>query len=92
MTQNGSPYENAMAERINGILKSEFELNRTFKSYSEAIDPLQRAITIYNRLRPHSSIENLTPEEAHKRTGPLKSLWKQKKMKHNHRANARSGG
>jgi transposase InsO family protein len=79
MTQNGSPYENAMAERINGILKSEFELNKTFRSYSGTIDPLQRAIDVYNRLRPHLSIDNLTPNEAHKKTGPIKRRWKPRK-------------
>jgi len=86
MTQNGSPYENALAERVNGILKSEFELNKTFRNYSGAIDPLQKAISIYNRLRPHSSIDNLTPEEAHKRTGPLKVHWKRKKARSKKRA------
>lgn len=81
MTQNGSPYENAMAERVNGILKSELELNKTFKSYNGAIGPLHRAIDIYNRLRPHLSIDNLTPEQAHQKTGPIKRRWKPKKLK-----------
>jgi transposase InsO family protein len=79
MTQNGSPYENAMAERVNGILKLEFELNKTFRSYSGAIDPIQRAIDIYNRLRPHLSIDNMTPNEAHTKTGLIKRRWKSKK-------------
>lgn len=76
MTQNGSPYENAIAERINGILKSELGLDKTFASYSEAIAPTHRAIDTYNRLRPHMSCGFLTPEQAHIKTGDLKKAWK----------------
>ena len=81
MTQNGSPYENALAERVNGILKTEFGLAKTFKSYSDAIAPVHRAIDVYNRLRPHMSIDYLTPASAHKITGQLKKRWKAKTYK-----------
>ncbi|WP_407425798.1 integrase core domain-containing protein [Arcticibacter sp.] len=40
MTQSGSPYDNAVAERINGILKNEFGLNSVFQSYTTAVDNL----------------------------------------------------
>lgn len=79
MTQSGSPYDNAIAERVNGILKTELELDTTFKSYSEAIAAVHQAINVYNRLRPHLSCGNLTPMQAHRSTGPLKKHWKPKK-------------
>lgn len=66
MTQNGDPYENAIAERVNGILKDEFNLNNTFKSMSEAREVLDKAIKNYNSLRPHFSLNFLTPMQAHK--------------------------
>jgi transposase InsO family protein len=79
MTQSGSPYDNAIAERVNGILKTELELDTTFKSYSEAIAAVHQAIDVYNRLRPHMSCGNLTPDLAHQTTGKLTRLWKPKK-------------
>ena len=65
MTQNGSPYENAKAERINGILKTEFGLSDTFDNYNQAVKSVSQAITTYNRLRPHMSCAMLTPQQAH---------------------------
>ena len=78
MTQNGSPYENAIAERVNGILKTELGLDKTFMSYNAAIAPTHGAIDTYNRLRPHMSCGYLTPDQAHQMTGNLKKAWKQK--------------
>lgn len=78
MTQSGSPYENPIAERINGILKNELQLDKIFTSYYTAIEPTAKAIDIYNRLRPHMSCENLTPEKAHLKHEKLKKLWKRK--------------
>jgi transposase InsO family protein len=80
MTQNGSPYENALAERVNGILKKELGLNRTFRSYHDAIGPVHRAVDIYNRLRPHMSLDYMTPSQAHKAAGKLKKRWKAKTL------------
>ena len=65
MTQSGSPYENAMAERVNGILKTEFDLDSTFKDYREAVSAVSRAIDIYNTVRPHFSCALQTPEQTH---------------------------
>lgn len=78
MTQSGSPYENAVAERVNGILKTELGLNQTFDSYNKAVDAVHQAIDAYNRLRPHMSCANLTPELAHRHTGNLTKKWKPK--------------
>ena len=65
MTQNGDPYENALAERINGILKNDFNLYKTFKSIEELRLHLDDAIENYNTFRPHLSLKMLTPQEVH---------------------------
>lgn len=67
MTQSGSPYDNAVAERVNGILKVEFNLYRTFESYNAAVDPVCKAIAAYNNVRPHYSCELHTPQLTHSR-------------------------
>jgi transposase InsO family protein len=80
MTQNGSPYENAIAERVNGILKTELGLDRVFTCYANAIEPTYKAIDAYNRLRLHMSCGYLTPEKAHLKQGKLNKVWKIKKQ------------
>lgn len=80
MTQSGSPYDNALAERVNGILKTELNLDKTFASYSAAVPIVHGAIHAYNWLRPHMSLGNLTPEQAHHATTPLIKNWKTKKV------------
>lgn len=65
MTQSGSPYDNAVAERVNGILKTEFELYDTFQSYLAAIEPVCKAIEKYNNKRLHMSCEMMTPAKRH---------------------------
>ena len=77
MTENGSPYENAMAERVNGILKTELLQNK-YESREQAVKAIDKAIKIYNNKRPHLSIGMLTPEAAHKTKGELKMMWKKK--------------
>lgn len=79
MTQSGSPYDNAIAERVNGILKREFHLGKTFSGYHEAVAAVHKAIDYYNRVRPHMSCNDLTPEQAHLTSGPLKRKWKAKR-------------
>ena len=75
MTNNGDPYENALAERVNGILKTEFNLYSVC-SFEETCKKVKQSIEAYNQLRPHSSCNYLTPAEAHKVAGPLKVRWK----------------
>jgi transposase InsO family protein len=77
MTENGSPYENAMAERVNGILKTEL-LQAKYEDRQEAIKEIDKAIAIYNDKRPHLSIGMLTPKQAHLGSGKLERLWKKK--------------
>jgi putative transposase len=61
MGEAGNPYENAIAERVNGILKTEFYLNATFRSYEIALKATMSAIDLYNNIRPHMSLNYLTP-------------------------------
>jgi len=81
MTEKSDPYENAIAERVNGILKTEFGLGDQFRSYEEAAESVKSAIDIYNNKRPHSSCNYLTPVQAHQQEGRLKSKWKKYEAK-----------
>lgn len=76
MGEVGNPYENAIAERANGILKEEFEIGEGFKNYQEAAKHIKESIIIYNQLRPHGSCDFMTPDEAHYVQGVLKKRWK----------------
>jgi transposase InsO family protein len=78
MTEKGDPYENAIAERVNGILKSEFLLDQEFKDYETAYAAVGNAISVYNELRPHASVDYLTPEQAHRRQGLIQTKWKRR--------------
>lgn len=75
MTENGDPLENAIAERVNGILKCEL-LQEKYECFEDAQISIAKAGTVYNTLRPHSSCDMLTPIEAHKKEGALKKHWK----------------
>ena len=63
MAEKGNPYENAIAERLNGILKDEFLLSETFKTVQIAREAVEEAVKNYNELRPHMSIGYMTPNE-----------------------------
>ena len=76
MTENGDPRENAIAERVNGILKEEWLNKEIITTLGQARDIVGKVIGIYNNQRPHSSVEMLTPEEAHARKEPLKRKWR----------------
>lgn len=65
MSAAGCPYDNAIAERVNGILKSEFYLDRTFTSIHQARQAVFEAVAIYNNERPHLSLHMMTPEVRH---------------------------
>lgn len=78
MTEKGDPYENAIAERVNGILKEEFELYRNFDNYQQAWDAVEEAVTVYNQQRPHASCNYLTPQQAHEKQGQLITKWKRR--------------
>jgi putative transposase len=76
MTQSGSPYENAVAERINGTIKNDFFRKRVYQNHKEASKAVSKIIQIYNQKRPHASVDYLTPDQAHLQEGNLKKRWK----------------
>lgn len=63
MGEAGNPYDNAVAERINGILKDEFGLDAIFDSIKHAEKAVREAVKYYNELRLHTSIGYKTPAE-----------------------------
>ena len=75
MSEKSDPLENAIAERVNGILKDELLFKR-LKSFTTAWREIAQAVSTYNHLRQHMSIDMLTPNEAHTKTGELKRRWK----------------
>ncbi len=82
MTGSGEGYENQIAERINGILKTEFKLHRVFKSRTEAFFAVKTSINAYNNLRPHMSCDYMTPVKAHTINKPLIKRWKNSRKKY----------
>ena len=65
MTQNSDPYENAVAERINGILKQEFDIDKYDLETKLRRKIVNESIDIYNKIRPHFSNHYLTPNQMH---------------------------
>ena len=75
MTQNGDPYENAIAERVNGILKTEL-IKKNYEHIDIAAINIDRAVIIYNFKRRHSSINYQIPNDVHQQKGPQIKRWK----------------
>jgi transposase InsO family protein len=76
MTENSEPTENAIAERINGILKNEYLAFCHVDNITQAREQLNKAVELYNHERPHMSIGNLTPEYVHQSKTKTEKLWK----------------
>ncbi|WP_019037765.1 IS3 family transposase [Psychroflexus tropicus] len=68
MTEENHCYENAMAERVNGILKGEFYLDQTFTDVTHAKRATKNAIKLYNEVRLHLSLNFKTPNMVYKFT------------------------
>ncbi len=84
MTENGDPLENAIAERVNGIIKEEYLNHYQTDNLPEAKKQLQKAIRLYNNNRPHMRIGNLTPNKLHNNKKlNHQRLWKNYFKKHN---------
>jgi len=66
MTEENHCYENAKAERVNGILKQEYGLGLTFRTKQQAIASVEQAVMLYNTRRPHLALSYKTPEEVHR--------------------------
>ena len=80
MTEKYDPYENAIAERINGILKQEFDIAKNHKSLDIKKELVRNSIYIYNQLRPHLSNHMLTPMQMHKQNKLKRKQYKSKKL------------
>ncbi len=75
MTECGDPKDNAVAERVNGIVKNELLQGMSFFSIQEVRKALKVAIDFYNNERPHMSLEWKTPAEAALCSGEMKKKW-----------------
>ena len=76
MTENGDPLENAIAERVNGIIKNEYLVFKPIANKEQAKEVLREAVAVYNKLRPHMSIGYKTPEEVHLNNLQVNKSWK----------------
>jgi transposase InsO family protein len=65
MASRGNPYENPLAERVNGILKDEYGLGETFTDLRQAKEALREAVQLYNERRPHTGLGKATPAMVH---------------------------
>ena len=63
MTEKDHCAQNALAERMNGILKQEYELDGRFRSKEQAVEAVKQAVWLYNEKRPHGALNNQTPAE-----------------------------
>ncbi len=75
MTQSGDPLENAIAERVNGILKTEL-ISSSYPDIDKAALSIARAVIIYNFKRRHSSLNYQIPNDVHQQKGPQIKRWK----------------
>lgn len=78
MTQNSDPYENAIAERINGILKQKFDIDKYDLETPLRRKIVEESIEIYNKLRPHFSNHYLTPNQMHNQSELKMKTYKTK--------------
>ncbi len=80
MTEKYDPYENAIAERINGILKQEFNIAKSINDIELKSQLIKNAIEIYNNQRPHLSNHMLTPKQMHQQNKLKRKQYKSKKL------------
>lgn len=76
MVTSGDPRDNGIAERVHSTLKTEMRYGkRGFLTYQELQTEMAEMIQNYNELRPHASLDYLTPNQAHTKQGELKKRW-----------------
>jgi transposase InsO family protein len=80
MTEKYDPYENAIAERVNGILKQEFDIAKNITCLRLKKKLIKNAIDIYNNQRPHLSNQMLTPAKMHEQNKLKRKQYKSKKL------------
>ena len=79
MTEDYKPTDNAIAERTNGIIKTEnVHPQQQLPTFEQARDSISRFIHFYNNCRPHMSIGYKTPAEVHQPQGEQMKMWKNK--------------
>ncbi len=83
MTNNGDPYENAVAERINGILKQEFVIDTYHADLDIMREIVKEAVDVYNNQRPHCSNYMLTPKQMHSQSEIKMKTYKRKNSNKN---------
>jgi putative transposase len=76
MCEKSDPLENAIAERLNGIIKTEYFNDQVITSRYQAELILEKAISNYNTERPHMSCSMLTPDKVHRDHITVKRTWK----------------
>jgi transposase InsO family protein len=76
MTQSGNPKDNAIAERVNGILKREFLDFETFETITQVDVRMDEVVCFYNNKRIHRSLNMMTPTQATTLNGPIRKKWK----------------
>jgi transposase InsO family protein len=76
MTESGDPLENAIAERINGIIKEEYLNDYSIDNIIQAKELLSAVVNLYNNERPHQSIGYLTPNYVHQNNIKTEKLWR----------------
>lgn len=75
MTQSGNPKDNAVAERVNGIIKHELLKDMRFQSIEEVQQAVRTAVDFYNNERPHMSLDMMTPAQAATKNGVINKKW-----------------
>lgn len=75
MTDNGDPLENAIAERVNGIIKEEYLATYQVSGLDQARELLERSVRLYNSERPHMSIGYKTPDFVHRSGKKTPRMW-----------------
>jgi putative transposase len=70
MTENGDPYENALAERMNRTIKEEFGIDRKMKSKDQVKKLVEESIFLYNHKRPHLALQMKTPDQVYNKKIP----------------------
>ena len=80
MTEQYDPYQNATAERVNGILKQEFLLGMQVKDLDLMRELIRQSIMIYNTQRPHLSCHMYTPEKMHQQSEMTIKTYKRKRV------------
>jgi putative transposase len=78
MSEPADPLQNALAERLNGIIKNEYLCHYPLATYQEAVTVLRQVIKRYNQQRPHQSIRMLTPEIVHQKQLNVNRSWSKK--------------